>query len=239
MNKKEATSAKVAQARKSDSFLLYRSAEDEARNLFHPFKTLLRHHRVRPAILYGRVSSREQATHGNLQNQIDSLRTHAARSRVRVLATCTDEKPGWRMGRPGLLKAFRLARETGAYVLAEGVDRFLRPKGYNPKDKSTWTRPDYERFGRIAHGVTCVTWKHPAATDGEQQSAHIKRGQEQKGHKGGRPVKLSQAEWRDLMRPQVIQSKKQGFGYCEIAKALGMSSQTVWRWCRDSQKTPI
>jgi hypothetical protein len=172
-DKHRVLSANRAEEKKADT-TDYRisSSQHSRRNAGDFFVHFKRLHDVTKVILYGRDSTPQQVKRGNVDDQIAGLRAYVSHFEVEVVGTFTDDTKGWRIkSRPGLLKAFALARKTGAVILAESTSRFVRAKGWDPKDKKTWSlRPDYRRFARIAGGVLCATKLHPNASRPKERS---------------------------------------------------------------------
>src|SRR5215203_4930384 len=86
------------------------------------------------AILYARVSTDEQARSGySLAQQIEALRTYAAREGYEVLEEVVDPgQSGASLERPGMDRVRDLVAAGGVYVvLAQDRDRFAREPAYH------------------------------------------------------------------------------------------------------------
>jgi site-specific DNA recombinase len=86
-------------------------------------------HGSRKAILYGRVSTEEQARSGySLAQQMETLREYAAREGYEVVEEMTDPgQSGASLARPGLDRVRDLVTSGGVSVtLAQDRDRFAR-----------------------------------------------------------------------------------------------------------------
>ncbi|PLS85969.1 MAG: hypothetical protein CYG60_09715, partial [Actinobacteria bacterium] len=91
-------------------------------------------HGARRAVLYGRVSTQEQATKGySLAQQLEALRQHAAREGYEVVEEVTDPgQSGASLERPGLDRVRDLVAAGGvSVVLAQDRDRFAREPAYH------------------------------------------------------------------------------------------------------------
>ncbi len=135
------------------------------------------------------------------------------------------------------LRAYNRAAKTGKTVaiLMYSADRFLRNARYwKMTPKLLPTRWEYRQQKRLTHGVPLLTWLDPDTPPLKARGLQSKLGQQTKGNKGGRPKKLSRAERKDLLRPQVLQLRQDtGRGCCWIAKQMGLSSKTVWEWLKE------
>jgi DNA invertase Pin-like site-specific DNA recombinase len=134
-----------------------------------------------------------------------------------------------------LERAIAKCREHGAILLAESVDRFLRPVAYNPKtDPDEWpTVEDFASLGELAGEVPLATMLHPD-TDWKAVRGHqIWRGQQAKGKRGGRPASNPpgyKKEWRLKFKPLVLELKDAGDSLSEIESKTGVSRSTSSRW---------
>jgi hypothetical protein len=88
-----------------------------------------------------------------------------------------------------LVPAIELARKHGAALLAESTDRYLRHHDYKSTNPVPPTDDQFRALAELAGDVPLVTVLPPDATHGEVRSQQIKRGQQAKGRKGGRPTK--------------------------------------------------
>src|SRR3954463_11603366 len=90
-------------------------------------------HSPRRAVLYSRVSTDEQARSGySLAQQIEALRTYAAREGYEVLEEVSDPgQSGASLERPGMDRVRDLVAAGGvSVVLAQDRDRFAREPAY-------------------------------------------------------------------------------------------------------------
>src|SRR3712207_9192131 len=86
------------------------------------------------AVLYGRVSTDEQARSGySLAQQLEALREYAAREGLQVLEEVEDPgQSGASLERPGMDRIRDLVAAGGVYVvLAQDRDRFAREPAYH------------------------------------------------------------------------------------------------------------
>jgi hypothetical protein len=165
----------------------------------------------------------------------------SVRDCIRVTRSGKITEPDWRDILEDIaLRAHNRAVKTGKTVgiLAYSADRLLRNVHYkNTTPNLLPTRWEYRQVKRLTHGVPLLTWVDPDTPPEKARGLQSKLGQQIKGNKGGRPkkvVKLSRAERKDLLLPQVMRLKQEtGRGYCWIAKQVGLSSKTVWVWLKE------
>jgi site-specific DNA recombinase len=97
------------------------------------------------AVLYARVSSREQVENGySLRQQLEALRQYAASNGYEVIEEVTDPGvDGGSLDRPGLIRVRDLvAAGDVSVVLAQDRDRFARDPIL-----TAWLRRQFEDFG--------------------------------------------------------------------------------------------
>src|SRR5215210_6777729 len=90
-------------------------------------------HGLKTAVLYARVSTKEQARSGySLAQQMEALRAYAAHEGYEVLAEVTDPgQSGASLERPGMDQVRDLVAAGGiSVVLAQDRDRFAREPAY-------------------------------------------------------------------------------------------------------------
>jgi hypothetical protein len=137
--------------------------------------------------------------------------------------------PSW------LRPAARMAKESGALILAESTDRLIRHPDYHSK-----TNPDAQASERELcelafwlDDVVAVTVLHPDATPYEVRSYQRRRGQRAKGNFGGRPPKKVagyKRRRREALEPRAIRLRQRGLSLAEIAVALECARTTIQRW---------
>lgn len=83
---------------------------------------------MKPAVIYARVSTEQQATKGTgLQRQSEICRAYAQENDFTVREEITEIMSGLRDDRPGFLKAIEMyRREEIDYILVEDFDRLTR-----------------------------------------------------------------------------------------------------------------
>jgi len=205
-------------------------------------------------ILYARESSKAQKP--NLEDQISNGKAKLERKGFTVVEICREIIPAWEeatseRGRFKLERAVLLAKEHGAIVVAESLDRFRRTFVYQWKKgefQPPLTAYEMNRLMEEADGVPLATLTHPDATPSKVRRDQTKRGQAGKGHFGGRPVTKfsSKTEVREKLRPIAIKLRKFGLGYGGIAKQLSvdyreklkkdLSRATVQGWSASARR---
>jgi hypothetical protein len=120
-------------------------------------------------------------------------------------------------------------------LLATETDRFIRHPNYHSKLRPLLQARDVDlqNLKGETTGVTLLTLLHPDATPHDARSAQIKRGQQEKGCKGGRPPKRELGYKKQRRRKQllrVLQLHDAGESHRKIAIVTGVPSSTVWRW---------
>ena len=179
----------------------WRCTSGIASEFIHHLPDLLAEER-RPVVLLCRVSNEKQEQQGNLDDQMND-------------AIAKLRKPGFRLGRDLfvfdavessriqddrlLLEwAVAFARERGAILVAVHRDRFIRSSSFDGRTKTEApTIGEYVQLKRLAGDVPLATILHP--DDPATRSKQIKRGQQAKGRKGGRPMKSEQRQWLDAV----------------------------------------
>ncbi len=132
--------------------------------------------------------------------------------------------------------AAKRARELGAVLVAESVDRFIRSPFYHPSEESdTMARlGDFERLKTITGDLKLATFLKPDLHWTKVRGHQSKRGQTEKGKKGGRPV-IKRAGYKKQRRLKkkggVVALKKAGHSLREIEQITGVSRATAGRWC--------
>ena len=186
---------------------------------------------IRPAVIYRRVSTDEQATSGlGLEAQYDTCEKHAAARGWSPLAVFTDAGVSGAVPlreRPAGAQAVALARATGAILLVAKLDRI----GRDAIDRLTLLRdaasdgwriesPDISGIdptsaeGRLMHGVMASVAEYERALIGIRTSAAI-RARLRRGEGWGRP---SEIEYEAVVRARELRDG--GWPYSEISDAL-------------------
>jgi hypothetical protein len=99
--------------------------------------------------------------------------------------------------RPLLEQAIEEARKLGALLVAPSRCRFIRSRGFDGRNETEApTIAEYKQLQRMAGDVPLATIYHP---DQSARSDQIKRGQQAKGHRGGRPLKAEHRELLDVV----------------------------------------
>lgn len=151
------------------------------------------------AVLWCRVSGREQQRTSKLDRQVENLIAEAERRGITVVDVIrhvgSGTDPTW------LVRASILAKEHGAIILAECTDRFVRHPGFMDTNQDAQARDfDLEDLARAADGVTLATILHPDAPASEVRSYQRTR----LGCNPGRPQQeMTQAEMRAAVWKQI------------------------------------
>ena len=186
-----------------------------------------------------RVSGPRQAARGNNGDQEAELRAAVeARGGVVLLPAHHAIGPAGAC-LADLHAAARAAAAASAVLLATDTSRLARHPAYNPKEqgkKKTYQRPGLSALRAVQFacgGVQVATLHPPDASPAEVRGTQTRRGQQQKGRKGGRPRK--QRPGYKLLRrlaalPKVRTMKREGMSNREIAEALNVPRRTVDRW---------
>lgn len=194
-------------------------------------------------VIVVRVSTSQQNHNRNLDDQLDTLRRWVADRGGVVVAEVPHVGPG---SDPSWLRqAATLARQLGAVLLAESVDRFVRHPDFNPKacPDAQPREIDLQELRHCTEGVILATLLSPDATPEQIRSYQRRRGQSEKGNRGGRPRKRKCKE-RRLARIDLAREMRDLYGWsCQhISDALnarndGFTDQTrmtVFNWLRRS-----
>lgn len=192
-------------------------------------------------IIAARVSSYTQDHAGNLDIQLRFLRQEVAHRRAIVVHEIGEVgsgfDPNW-LHYPALL-----ARDLGAVIVAETVDRLMRPSAYhsvmNPCARLSCM--DLDMLQRAAPGVQLYTVVHPDATPGENRAAQTRRGQGAKS-KGGRPIN-SRSRFRERWLPVAVELRSEGMSLRAIAHEITRRSgrcitqTTIHNWLKMAEQT--
>lgn len=194
---------------------------------------------VRRAVLWCRVSERDQYRRGNATDQEANLRRELAALGVPVVDSYLDVGPGWDTAAGKLQEAIASARRTGAVVVAETADRFLRSEDFHTKDNpdALPTVAQFRKLAKLAAGVTLATVVDPVETPEEVRSYQSKRGQSAKENRGGRPRKRSPGYMfrrREDLLPLVLRLSAEGKSEREIERKTGVPRSTIQDWLRNA-----
>jgi hypothetical protein len=136
-----------------------------------------------------------------------------------------------------LRQAAKLAKQENAQILAETTSRLARSHLYDPKDRpdAQPTEAEFQSLQEYVEGVPLVTALDPDATPGEERAYQTKRGQQAKGHKGGRPPKRKTGYKklrRETVLPRVLELRQLGATISQIALLTGVPRMTIFGWLR-------
>ena len=191
---------------------------------------------IRPGmrfVLALRVSAGSQDRRNNIQDQEDTLWRIVEESGGRVVGTFrhtgSGTNPEW------LREAAAHAHTMKAVLLAETVDRFVRPEAYHSKlcHDAQATDADLKLLRQVCGEVRLMTYVHPDASPREVKAYHTKRGQRAKGRKGGRPRAQKRgykAEVQAQRMSDVLELCWVGDSVRKIAKLLQLFPTQVQRY---------
>jgi hypothetical protein len=187
-------------------------------------------------ILCCRVSGREQKRNKNCEDQATNLRQIVSENGGSIVDVVSHVGTGW--DSCWLIYAANLAKLHDATLLAESTDRFVRSPLYHSakmKDEQA-RRSDLEGLRFDTAGVRLMTHLHPDSEPRHVRSYQRKRGQQQKGNKGGRRKKKRGKYFKSYKSNfallKVKWMKIAGFSIREMAKHLERSSSTIQSWLR-------
>lgn len=185
-------------------------------------------------VLWCRVSSCKQKRKKNLRDQERSLRRYVEKRGGIVVDVVAVVESGWNAW--SLCDAVSLAEELGAKVLAESTDRFIRHPDYHSELRPHLQPLEihFQNNLSFAQGrAILMTVVYPDKSLSKCKGYQIKRGLREKGSKVGRPPKtkpLAKKRMRAELAPKARAMHEAGDSVRQIAKALGVSSSTVWDW---------
>ncbi len=185
-------------------------------------------------IICARVSTEQQFQDGNLRDQVERLRQIVAERGATVIDVVDFVGPGsftyW------LRDAAEKARKVHANLLAESPCRLVRPIGWRPQNPVDTLVEDFRKLQRATEGVPLVVALMDSdAAPAVVKSCQTKRGQQEKGRKGGRPVSARPGDTkkrREKLLPHVRQLRQGGLSLGEIAKETGIAKSTVQDWIK-------
>ncbi len=184
--------------------------------------------------LWCRVSSGLQDANGNNADQEVELLT-AVEGLGGIVVGVTAHAGKVSEAEAQLCKVANMASRSDAVLLAESTSRFVRHPNYHPK-----LRPHLVAGANILRDlcwvcgdVTLVTMLDPDAKWQDERAHQSKRGQLQKGNRGGRPTKPIpgyKKRCQGLMLSKVFWLSKTGFSVRDIAAMLKQHTTQIQRW---------
>jgi len=185
-------------------------------------------------VLWCRVSSGPQDANGNNADQEAELRA-AVRARGGTVVDVRTYAGTAGSADAQLYRAANAASRANAVLLAESTSRFARHPEYHPKRRphlrAGFTQLHDLRW--VCGDVTLVTLHDPDISWREERALQSRRGQQQKGNKGGRPTKREHGykkRLRRLMLSKVFWLSKTGLSVRRIATILGHHPNQIQRW---------
>ncbi len=193
--------------------------------------------RNKPALIVARVSGRFQRSKGNLDDQIDHLLSVAKAHKIEVAGVIPHTGSGKQI--EWLSSAIEQAKPINAFLLAESMDRLMRPRSFSLLTKnSPYSPQELQRLQEMLDGVITVTLIHPDTKYTEVISSQTKRGLSQKESRG---VGFRKRR-RELMMEEAVEMNSVGFSTREIAYLLSLecdmkvSHTTIANWLRETSQ---
>lgn len=180
-------------------------------------------------VIWCRVSGYTQHRRKNLRDQEQSLRRYAEARGAIVIDVVSVVESGFESW--SLSDAARIAQKHGAKVLAETTDRYIRHPMFHSR-----LRPHLQplethfrtNFHFLKDRATFMTVEDPDAPLSKCRGRQIKRGQQAKNRKGGRPCEKKQR--RTNLAPRAREMNRAGSSIRQIATALKVPSSTIFDW---------
>jgi DNA invertase Pin-like site-specific DNA recombinase len=185
-------------------------------------------------ILVCRVSSGFQSSKGNNDDQEAVLRAALKARGATVEGVKRLVGRAWEV-QAELYEAANEASQIDAVLLAESTNRLVRPPRYHPKDRPYLVAGANELCDLpwVCGDVKLVTLLPPDTHWKEERAFQIKRGQQQKDHRGGRPGPRRpgyKKQQRETMLSKVFWFSKVGFSVRRIANLLKQHPTQIQRW---------
>jgi hypothetical protein len=155
----------------------------------------------------------------NVIDQELHLRRVCKRQGVEIVGCFSHVESGWRLN---IHEAVETAKRLGAVIVAETIDRIMRPEDYHSVENwnAKLTVEDLLRLAKKLDGVPLFTVADPDASPGENRSMQTKRGQRYKS-KGGRPfVHKPKKRFREKWMPLVARLHAKGKSHAQIARVV-------------------
>lgn len=178
-------------------------------------------------ILYCRVSAGDQED--NLDGQELRLRRYLESFEVKIIGIFREVISGYVRNCGRLKTAAKEAKKTGAVILAESTDRFVRNIDYNSKTNPN-AQPTVEEFEYIKYitkDVILATALHPDLPWKKVRKYQTIRGQKTKG---GRHPKGWRKRRKKKFYKTVIRMRKEGQSLGHISKKLKLTKSLVQYW---------
>lgn len=210
-----------------------RQISEKVRECIHPLDDHLRITKnVVVAVVYVRVSTQKQRNDGNLDDQEKRLIDELKARGIQVIVVYREVCSGYcRKGRKELIAAIDHAQRENAILVAESLDRLIRPENYegNRDDNIPPNIQDLEWLKQISGDVQLVTLISPCFTSYETRSKRIRAGQEKNG-RGGRPKK-KRGRYKESMTPKDVTIAltliKKGCTYRELEDIFNRRCTTI------------
>jgi DNA invertase Pin-like site-specific DNA recombinase len=186
--------------------------------------------RGRTVDLWIRVSGGTQAKNENPRDQERNLRRQLAERGILVGDVNHSTGSSWKLST--LIAAAEKASRRGRTLVAESTDRFIRPPDFHAKRR--WNaQANGDDLSWLIYSVPAelATLSHPDEPPARVRSRQTKRGQSEKGRKGGRPTKPGHKKRRrQRLRPIALKLHREGYSYRRIASRLRVPFSTISRW---------
>ncbi len=195
------------------------------------------------AVVYMRVSRREQGQAGNLKRRTRNLRRTLRARGIEWAACFIETVTGTSLGerpklRAAIVKAAHLQAENPGQVVAVVTDtrnRFVRGRHYNGTASSDQPSEDqYRELSELAGGVTLATVLHPDASFDQVRSHETRIAGERVGRPRKRPTR--RPGWkkarRDALRSEAEKLRASGASLRQIQAAINVAHRTVADWLK-------
>jgi hypothetical protein len=134
-------------------------------------------------------------------------------------------------------RAAKIAKSKGATLLAETTDRFVRSPYYHSKrfPDARARETELQELVYWADGVPMMTLLHPDASFSDVRSAQTKRGQQEKGERGGRPQRTPRRKTKQIRNAvlrKAIELWLEGESFRSIGNHVGIPHRTIGDWMK-------
>lgn len=186
-------------------------------------------------VIYARESSRWQDADGNLRCQIALLRRLLKKLGFSVIKVFKEAASGQRYERSLLDRAAAYAQRHNATLVAEAVNRFVRPQYFDTQRFPNCPLHDdeMERIVEIAGSVPLATYLHPDTPEREVRGYQTRRGISERA-RAKRPARYRKAR-RESKAPSAIRLNNLGYSIRDVAGILDVPPATIGRWVKSAK----
>lgn len=166
-------------------------------------------------VLAIRVSGKEQDRSGSMERQRRNLLRVAKKHGWKIMDEHAAVESGWR---PWLYPAIQKALKHKAVIVAESADRIIRAGKFHSSKRPDAVPSNWEAAKLKKLPVKIYTLLHPDTPPWKVRSYQRKRGQREKGKRGGRP--LGTKAFRKRWLPYARKLRERGRTYRAIAERV-------------------